>query len=150
MHSLSDGSLYPWITTMPINMLRNKNGKYENIKNARQAAWFSRSTTYAMVTLHGKLIFQARTRRHYFIFDNYFSRKARILSATTHNKTGLIRYYGRWPILLLGFYLCTFAAAQFTLNFLDAYSTKKLAEKSEYIGLFVFLSKILIAFSNLI
>ncbi|VDM14158.1 unnamed protein product, partial [Wuchereria bancrofti] len=37
MHSLSDGSLYPWITTTMINMLRNKNGKYEYVKNARQA-----------------------------------------------------------------------------------------------------------------
>lgn len=54
MHSLSDGSLYPWITTTMIDMLRNKDGKYENVKSARQAKWFSRSTTYAMVTLHGK------------------------------------------------------------------------------------------------
>uniref|UniRef100_A0A1I8ERR1 DOMON domain-containing protein n=2 Tax=Wuchereria bancrofti TaxID=6293 RepID=A0A1I8ERR1_WUCBA len=46
MHSLSDGSLYPWITTTMINMLRNKNGKYEYVKNARQAKWFSRNTTW--------------------------------------------------------------------------------------------------------
>lgn len=54
MHSLSDDSLYPWTTTTKINMLRKKNGKFENIKNARQVKWFSRNTTYAMVTLHGK------------------------------------------------------------------------------------------------
>ncbi|CAG9537606.1 unnamed protein product [Cercopithifilaria johnstoni] len=52
MHSLSDGSLYPWITTTMISMLRNKDGKYENVKNARQVKWFSRTTTHAMVTLH--------------------------------------------------------------------------------------------------
>ncbi|KAL3985247.1 putative integral membrane protein [Acanthocheilonema viteae] len=114
MHSLSDGSLYPWITTTMVNMLRDKDGKYENIKNVQQAKWFSRSTTYAIVTLHALGIF----------------------SATTHTKTGLIRYYGRWPVLLIGSYLCTFSIALFGFSFLDAYSTKKLAEKSKYIGLF--------------
>lgn len=60
MHSLSDGSLYPWTTTAMISLLRNKNGKYESVTNARQVKWFSRSTTYAMITLHGKLIFRKR------------------------------------------------------------------------------------------
>ncbi|VDM17193.1 unnamed protein product [Wuchereria bancrofti] len=59
-----------------------------------------------------------------------------ILSATSHNKTGLSRYYGRWPVVLVGLYLCTFSAALFALSFLDAYSAKKMAEKSEHIGLF--------------
>ncbi|EFO15069.1 hypothetical protein LOAG_13446 [Loa loa] len=112
MHSLSDGSLYPWITTTMISMLRNKDGKYENVENARQVKWFSRSSTYAMVTLHA----------------------LGILTATTHNKTGLIRYYGRWPVLLAGFYLCTFSAALFGFNFLNAYDAKNMAQKNEHIG----------------
>lgn len=58
-----------------------------------------------------------------------------IFSATNHTKTGLIRYYGRWPLLLIALYLCTFSTALFGFSFLDAFSRKKLVEKSEYIGL---------------
>ncbi|MCP9259747.1 putative ferric-chelate reductase 1-like protein [Dirofilaria immitis] len=228
MHSLSDGSLYPWMTTTTISLLRNKNGKYMNIENARQVKWFSQRTRYAMVTLHAILmvwswwflisnailisrhfktfwpavqidqiplwfqlhrggtllsimlqtiaifliIIQSRfqlylwctrqcTIEHFvkpthtwasliayilaviqivvalnqskwkFVERFYFRWFHRILTATTLNKTGLVRYYGKWPVLLVGLYLFTFSMALLSFSFLDVYHAKKLAEKSE-------------------
>uniref|UniRef100_A0A8R1TWA9 ascorbate ferrireductase (transmembrane) n=1 Tax=Onchocerca volvulus TaxID=6282 RepID=A0A8R1TWA9_ONCVO len=241
MHSLSDGSLYPWTTETAINMPRNKDGKYENIENAQQVKWFSRRITYAMVTLHAILmiwswwfflsnailisryfktfwptveidhrpiwfqlhrggalisimlqtvaifliIIQSRfqlylwctrqctiqhcmkpthtwaglnayilavmqtvialnqfkwkfIKRFYFRWFHRFvaivafvAASSGILSATTLNKTGLIQNYGKWPILLVGLYLCTFSVVLFGFSFLDAYHAKKIAEKNE-------------------